>query len=258
MSCCLQQIKIQSRNGYMIHAILTTPNEDKNCPMVIMCHGTASDKNEVQCSYMLTSQQLAEKGIASLRFDFIGTGDSQVDYIHYNFTSAKHDVEDVIAYAKKLGYLSIHLLGWSQGGTIACLCATNEDVKSVITWSGATDLSLLANHQAYQIAQNKGYYLYEPGFRAPLKLGLQWFEEVYATNVVEEFKKSNKPICAVAGNRDTLVDPKQSQMLVSVSTHPHSKFVMIDGADHIFNVFDGLELLNQVIQITISWIKQEV
>lgn len=252
----IQQKKILSKHGYFIPAIYSAPDEDTNRPLVVMCHGTASDKNEVLNAYMLTSLQLASSGIASIRFDFVGTGDSEVDYIHYSYSSATSDVLDVIAYAVDLGYTSIHLLGWSQGGTIACLSANDVHVKSVITWAGAHDLSILANKNAYQLAKKDGFYHYEPGFRAPLKLGLQWFEEVYHTDVLKEFKKSHQPVCAICGTRDTIVNPKQSKKIVEASAHPLSELHMIEGANHIFNVFDGLELLNQVIQITINWIKK--
>lgn len=257
MSIGIQQKRIISKKDYIIPAILTTPNEETHCPCVIMCHGTASDKNEVQCAYMLASQRFAQAGIASLRFDFVGTGDSQIDYINYNYSSATSDVEDVIAYAKSLGYSSIHLLGWSQGGTIALLSANSDEVQSIITWAGAVDLGLLATKEAYRAAKRDGYYNYEPGFRPPLKLGLKWFEEVYATDVCARFKESNKPVCAIAGTKDNIVDPIQSQQIVASSTHPDSKLVMIEGADHIFNVFKGFELLNQVIDTSIGWINRE-
>ena len=98
MTFTINKVKIESStHQYQIPAVLTLPQQ-RDCPVVILCHGTGSDKNEAGNGYVYLASRLAAKGIASLRFDFIGTGESSVDYIEYTFTSAQRDISDVLAY----------------------------------------------------------------------------------------------------------------------------------------------------------------
>ena len=77
--------EIAGRN-YSIPAIVTLPETGGKHPCVIMCHGTASDKNEVGNMYADLADSLAAKGIASVRFDFAGCGDSKVSTMEQSFT----------------------------------------------------------------------------------------------------------------------------------------------------------------------------
>ncbi|HDP77640.1 MAG TPA: alpha/beta fold hydrolase, partial [Mesotoga infera] len=109
-----------------IPAVICIPEGDGPFPIVVMLHGTGSDKSEAGGGYLLAAPALAEAGIASVRFDFIGNGESTADYIDYNFTSAVDDTNIAFAYAASLPRIDGHragIMGWSQGGTIALLAA---------------------------------------------------------------------------------------------------------------------------------------
>lgn len=54
-------------------------------PTVILCHGTGSQKNEVGNLFVELSRKLLNIGIASIRFDYAGCGDSKADQTKLSF-----------------------------------------------------------------------------------------------------------------------------------------------------------------------------
>jgi dienelactone hydrolase len=246
-------------NGdYEIPGIVCLPVGEGPFPAVIMLHGTGSEKNEAGGGYELTAPELAKSGIASIRIDFIGNGDSTEDYINYNYTTAVSDANAAREYMASLDTVDgnrIGIMGWSQGGTIAMLAAGhNRSFQSVVTWAGAPDLTSVGNEENYETAKEDGYYNLTFEWREPLKLGLQWFNEVYSTDVLEVFSYSDAPVLAINGANDTTVDPENANKIVEASSNEKSKTLFIENADHTFNIFTGdMTAFNELISATVEW-----
>lgn len=253
--CLAQKVvqKIEIKNGfYEIPAVYTYDDKIKNQPLVIMLHGSASNKDEVLDTYVKLADSLYEKGISSIRFDFIGTGDSKVDYLHYTPTSALSDTNKVIDYAKSKTKAKIGLLGWSEGGTIAILAGSNKNLNSLATWAAATDL-LDEVKDLYDEAKKNGFAIHNFEWRSPLKQSLQWFEEVQKLDVLNQVKKIDVPIMALSGTNDTDVNPNIAKEIVKYSKNKKSKFISIKDSDHIFNLFTDNVKLEEGINKTTKW-----
>lgn len=248
---------IQNGN-YEIPAIVCLPLGNGPFPAVVMLHGTGSDKNEVGGGYELAAAELAKAGIASIRIDFIGCGESKEDSINYNYTTAVSDANAALQYMAGLHIIDgsrIGVLGWSQGGTIALLAAgDNRSFQSVVTWSGAPDLTVIATKENYETAKKDGFYNLTFEWRSPLKLGLKWFDEVYETDVLEVFSHSDAPVLAINGTLDTVVDPSNAQKIVAASKNKNSNALLLDSADHTYNILTGdMKAFNQLIAATVDW-----
>lgn len=253
-----EQTVLITNGDHEIPAVVCMPDGDGPFPAVVMLHGTGSNKDEAGGGYLLTAPALAKAGIASIRFDFIGNGDSKADYINYNFTSAVSDTNaafDYMAGLKSIDPNRIGVMGWSQGGTIAMLAAGhNRSFRSVVCWAGAPDLKLIGTAENYEIAKANGYYELTFDWRPSLKLGLQWFEEVYNTDVLQVFSNSSAPVLAINGAMDTVVDPVNAQRIVDASSNKNSRVLLIEGADHTFNIFTGdMTAFNKLIAATVDW-----
>ena len=238
---------ISIANGdHEIPAAVCLPAGDGPFPAVVMLHGTGSDRDSPNGSYRETAHLLAEKyGIATIRIDFMGCGDSAADYFGYTFESAVSDASAAAEYMQSLTEIDsdkIGVLGWSQGGTDALLCASRrpELFKSVVTWAGAPDLRLDAifTQEQYKEAQKNGFYVLNFDWREPAKVSLQWCEDVLNTDVLGEFAENySGPVLAVQGTEDTTVDPVWCARIAEASKNPASDSFYIDGMDHTFNVF---------------------
>ena len=111
---------------------------------------------------------MAADGIATLRIDFMGNGDSTASYRDYNYTSAVIDAKaaaDYLAGLETVDGGNLGVMGWSQGGTDALLAAEAHPgtFQAVVTWSGALELngaSLFAGtsfEDAYAQAKKEGF-----------------------------------------------------------------------------------------------------
>ncbi len=246
-------------NGdYQIPGIVTLPIGEGPFPAVVMLHGTGSQKNEAGDGYKLTAPALAEAGIASIRIDFIGTGDSLVDYIDYNFTTAVSDANAAFNYMATLEGIDatrIGVMGWSQGGTIAMLAAAeNRSFQSVVTWAGAPDMSIGASQEAYEIAKVDGFYVQEYPWRTSLRVSEQWYEDVFNTDVLTYFSHSDAPVLAINGSEDDVVLPVNASLILEASSNPASQKLIVEGADHTFKIFTGdMTAFDQLMAATVSW-----
>ena len=238
-------------NGdHEIPATVCVPAGEGKFPAVVMLHGTASNREEAGNGYKMAAPVLAEKyGLATIRIDFMGNGDSTADYMGYTFDSAVSDAVAAANYMKGLENVdaeNIGVMGWSQGGTDALLAAAwhPEIFTSVVTWAGAPDMMLdgFFSEELYAEAKKNGFFTMTFDWRDPLNVSLEWCDDVANTDVLAEFTKGyTGPVLAVHGTADTTVDPEWSNKIVAASSNEASKTYFIEGMDHTFNVFTEIE-----------------
>lgn len=253
----VETVVLIDAGDHQIPATICAPTAEGVYPAVVMLHGTGSSRDEAGNGYKMAAPVLAEKyGLVTVRFDFMGNGESTADYVNYNYTTAVADAVTVAEYVGKLENVDaskIGVMGWSQGGTNALSCAGRRpDVfKSVVTWAGAPDLGLLMTDELYEEAKKNGYFVMNFDWRTPLNVGLQWCEDVKNVDVLAEFAAYTGPVLALHGTADVVVNPEDSNRIVAANTNPLSKASFIEGMDHTFNVFaeaDFASLYNAVDQ----------
>ena len=250
-------------NGeYEIPAIMTSPEGTVVVPGVILLHGSASHKNEVGDLYLRLAEQLANNGIASIRIDFAGTGDSPVDYTHYTLKTAVRDAEVALAFLRSQPQVDDHRLGvvgFSQGGLIAqLLLAQQPGIKSFVAWSSvASDgIGPFADmfETLYMKAKREGQVEQQFAWRPPLTISYEWFEQVMANQSLSGMAEYTGSVLAIAGSNDTVVPPAAATRLIVASGSDVARAVIIKGADHIFNVLDeNANQDEQLLEVTTEW-----
>ncbi|MDR1910069.1 MAG: alpha/beta fold hydrolase [Spirochaetaceae bacterium] len=246
---------------YQIPAVVTTPQggADRAFPAIVMLHGYGSNKDEAGNGYKIAAPELAKKGIASIRIDFMGYGDSAVDHAEYTIDVGVREAgiaADYIAALPGIDPARIGILGWSKGGAIALLAAGRNPVfKSVLTWAGAPNLSgAVYSAEGYEAARQNGVYVAEFDWRGPLNLSLEAFDAAAGTDILAEFSRSAAPVLAIAGSEDTAVPPETTEQIRAASANAASRALIIPGADHTFNIFTGdMEAFNVLINETVKW-----
>ncbi len=243
---------------WSIPATVYLPEGDGPFPLVIMYHGTGSSRDEAGNGYKMLAPKLAEAGIASVRFDFVGNGESAGDYKNYTLTSGMADGETVLAYMLETGKIDperIGALGWSQGGTVAMLAVSrNPAFKSLVTWAGAVDMSFYMADQ-YEDAKANGFTEMTFEWRDPLNLSIDWFEEVRSIKLADELKNFKGAALAIAGSLDDVVPLTDMDVIVESAGGKAEKF-LLEGADHTFNVFSGdLSAYETLAEKTVGWFK---
>lgn len=103
------------------------------CPITILVHGFGGDKNWQLMK--LVSDSLQMHGIASIRFDFNGHGESEGDFKDMTVPNEIEDLKRVVRYALQLDGCNgkIGLLGHSQGGVVVSMTAgeMNDTISAV-------------------------------------------------------------------------------------------------------------------------------
>lgn len=239
---------VSEQDGIPAHEVvgtLTLPTGvDGPVPAVVMLHGTGSNRHEAGNGYDVAAPLMAKAGLASLRIDFMGFGDSTASDVDYSPTSASIDAKaaaDHLAALEAVDGDAIGIMGWSQGGMNAMLAAAAypDTFKAVVTWAGATGMKGGDFAERHETARKNGYTVTEYDWRDPVRVGLRWYDDMAAVNVLEKVAGYPGPILAIQGAEDVVVVPETAGKIVEASTNSASKTHMIEGCDHTFNVFSG-------------------
>lgn len=177
---------------------------------------------------------LSAKGIATLRFDFTGLGNSGGDFSNTNFSS---NVADVIAACKALSNTyeapSI-LIGHSLGGAaVLKASASLPGVKAVVTIgapSSVDHVSHLFKDSVAEIEQN-GFAEVELGGRN-FRIQSQFLKDLSEVSLLEGLKKQKKAYLIMHAPHDEIVSIDHAEKIYKSLSHPKS-FVGLDTADHL-------------------------
>ena len=237
---------------------------DNPAPAVVILHGTGTQKDEVAGSYKRLAKMLAREGIASIRIDFLGHGESAGQEKDFNFSNARVDILKASEYLRSFDWVAgerIGLIGWSQGGLHAYLAAANEPgYKSVVTWASGTGwpLSLLIPPGARKEAEANGFArIVEKEWDNHVRtIGLQWMKDIESVNFREELAKVNAPVLAIIGTEDfmTVEDIEQT---VQACKNPNSCMYVIEGGDHTFKTLTrDTRVFYQAADATLKWLQE--
>lgn len=245
--------------GHAIPATLTLPalREGERAPVVLMLHGNGSNRHEAGGGYDLLAPRLAQAGIASLRFDYIGNGDSTTDYIEFTHEKGVQDALTCYDYLKAHTAIDperIGIMGWSQGGGLALVAAARQEgFKSVLTWAGALYDGTIDESQ-YETAKKDGYFESTYEWRDPLKLSPEYFEVLRELRVADSVPLIKAPILAINGAEDDVVPPASAETIARLAVNEKSAAFIMEGADHTFKIFTGdMTVFNALMDRTVEW-----
>jgi hypothetical protein len=248
-------------NSYTIPAILTLPIDKEDSPVVIMVHGTGSCKDEEGNAYLMLAHDLAEKGIASIRFDFPGCGDSTESYQLYCNSEAVSHINEVAQYIVSIQEIDasrIGLLGRNEGGTDVLLAASNSDTfTSVATWTASLETIGSITTQEKVAAILHGFTPLHFDWRSSLPLSYKWIQEAENMDVLKSVQNIQAPLATFHGTLDTVTPYTDSEKITNASSNDTSSFFPIVGANHSFNLFSGdLTHFKDLERKTIEWFKE--
>lgn len=180
------------------------------------------------------SKQLTNFGIATLRFDFPGLGQSEGDFANTCFSQ---NVADIQAAAEWLAanYSAPQLLmGHSLGGA-AALAAANDirSLKAVATLGAPFDPAHSVLHYADKIGEvdANGEVEVTLGGRA-LTISRLFLEDLAETNPEDYLPRLRKPLMVLHSPIDQTVGIDNAQNIFRTTRYPKS-LVALDKADHL-------------------------
>ncbi len=186
--------------------------EIDTCPMVILMHGIFASQRITPMPTI--ARQLAEAGIASIRFNFGGHWSSEGEMVKMTIENEIAEATAMWWYACSLPYVSkIGLLGHSQGGVVASMTAGR------IAASGSQKqpygLVLIAPASVLKTACNQGSMLgatFDP--KNPpeyvkcfgmMKVSREYILSTQQLDIYGTAEAYNGPVRIIHGSDDTLV-----------------------------------------------------
>ena len=113
-------------------------------PLVVLCHGFTGNR-QGDGHFAPLAEDMAAHGIATVRLDFAGCGDSTEPYANYTLANMAADVDSVIGYMQATyGTGKTALVGHSMGGRLASLYPQlgQYPVTALALWSPANGTGL--------------------------------------------------------------------------------------------------------------------
>ena len=141
-----ERVTFENRNGQQLSGILDLPVENPAAfGLFAHCFSCTKDLKAI----VRISRRLAELGVAILRFDFTGLGNSQGDFSETNFDTNCQDVLAAHDFLADHYHAPQLLIGHSLGG--AAMIQMAEQIKSaraVVTIASPSTTQNLADHLA--------------------------------------------------------------------------------------------------------------
>jgi fermentation-respiration switch protein FrsA (DUF1100 family) len=133
-----------SKAAITLAGTLTLPKKEGVFPVVVLITGSGpQDRNEELLGhkpFLVLADYLTKNGIAVLRYDDRGIGESKGDFSKATTADFATDVESAVAYLKtrkEINSKKIGLLGHSEGGIIAPIVANrSKDVAFIVLFAG--------------------------------------------------------------------------------------------------------------------------
>jgi pimeloyl-ACP methyl ester carboxylesterase len=243
-----------------IKGIVIEPKGATAAPAILLLHGFASQKDEVGDMYKRLAAGLGEQGIASLRIDFQGWGESAGEMADSTIQGQVDDAATAYNYLSTLKFVDparVGVVGFSLGGGIAIISATQNPswYTSMVLWSSVADFKAdfvgALGQENFDRAAKEGIVTINLGWRE-VTLKNTFFQSLETYDLQQEISKYSGAFLAIAGSEDF------SAMYVggyinSVTGQPKEAFV-IEGTGHIFGALDeDQSTANTVIEKTIQW-----
>ena len=237
-----------------LQAVIHKPTlkQGERVPMVVLCHGFMGN---MQSGLLIKIAELLQaQGIASIRFDFNGHGQSEGRFQDMTVPNEIVDAKKVIDYVRALRYVSsVAISGHSQGGVVAAMTAGElggDKIKAVALLAPAAVLrddairgsTMGATYDPFNLGE------YVELFRG-LKLGAEYIRTAFSLPIYETSAGYNGPALIIHGTGDRVVPYTYGERFHQI--WPKSKLQIIDRADHGFS-----KEIDQVATSTAEFLSQ--
>jgi len=228
------KLSFKNQTGENLAARLDLPVDEKPVAFAIFAHCFTCTKN--LNAVVNINRALAREGIATLRFDFTGLGESEGDFSHTSFSS---NVSDLIAAADflKLEFEAPKLLiGHSLGGAAVLQAAKYVPSSIAIATIGAPlNLTHLVRYlepqqQAVRTKEEAEITLAGKTF----KIRRQFLDDLELTHIQETIQSLCKPLLIFHSPADSIVGIENAAEIFQMARHPKS-FISLDRADHLLS-----------------------
>lgn len=249
---------VLKNKGQKIFAVFHRPDTVEKHSALLICHGLAGNKAGRFRLYVDLAQRLSRAGIAVLRFDYRGCGDSEGEFAQMTPIDNLSDTMlaiDFLASHPHVDAEKMGIFGRSFGGPIAVQAAAQfKKIKSLVLWCPMfngdqwRDQWQLVHSNAVDDA-GKIAMMTVDGQRG----SYEFFDTFFKINICHELESlSHTPLLHIHGENDARISIQHAidfERCRRNAAAP-SKFIRLPNTDHEFSHFDER---HAAVDETVSW-----
>ena len=269
----ISQTTVPSR-GIEIPATFVHPEADVDAkfPLVVMAHGHGGTRDEAG-AFIAVARVLAEQGIASIRVDFSGCGESVEPFTENVLTNMRADIRASRAYAVSFPWVDaerVGILGYSMGGRLALLVTSEDDYSAAVLWAPAAGdgiesmVAFLGGQDAYvrlrAQAEESGYAVLETPWGATQHLSLTWFTDMESSKPQSAVAEYEGALLVLYGSDDEVVASRFGKAVVAGATRS-SPLVehIVEGGSHGLGFYDDNDqMATEIVSRTTSFLQDNL
>jgi alpha/beta superfamily hydrolase len=180
------------------------------------------------------ARALTDSGIAVLRFDFTGLGESAGDFGRTTFSSNVDDLVAAAAYLRTRHAAPSLLIGHSLGGAAVLAAASRiPEVRGVVSIAAPSDPAHVTGlfESNVEEIEREGHADVRLSGRT-FRIGREFLQDVSEQNLTSEVAGLGRALLVMHSPQDNLVPVSHAARIFAHARHPKT-FVSLDDADHL-------------------------
>jgi uncharacterized OsmC-like protein/alpha/beta superfamily hydrolase len=247
-----QRIKFQNRDQLDLSGVLHLPSDGPPIVYALFAHCFTCTKS-IKAAVVI-ADTLAQRGLATLRFDFTGLGGSKGDFVDSNFSTNINDLIDAAEFLKAEYQAPKLLIGHSLGGTAVLAASQMIESAKALACIGSPSkpehiLHQLEDHLA--TIEQSGSAEVELAGR-PFKFKQAFVDDVAKHTI--DYRNLRKALMVMHSPSDKTVSIDEAGKIFSQALHPKS-FVSLEHADHLLSDKQDAKYVAEVLS---SWVTRYI
>jgi putative redox protein len=229
----MERFQFTGSDGHQLAAALDLP-EREPIAYALFAHCFTCGKDVLAARRIAT--ELANKGIAVLRFDFTGLGSSEGDFANSTFSSNVADLVLAADHLRQTRKAPAVLIGHSLGGA-AILAAAGRiaDAKAVVTLAAPSDPAHVTHLFKDHIEDIRTQGKVEVSLAGrPFHIKREFLDDIAEHNLMTQVTQLHKALLVMHSPTDDTVGIDNATRIFVAAKHPKS-FVSLSGTDHLLS-----------------------
>ena len=228
-----QKLYFKNQDGKRLAARLDLPLDEKPTAFAVFAHCFTCTKNFN--AVVNINRALALHGIAVLRFDFTGLGESEGDFSETSFSTNVADLISAADFLRDAYEAPRLLIGHSLGGAAVIQAAQRipsaEAVSTIAAPAELKGLFRFMDGPPLEELEKDGETTINISGR-DFKIKKQFLSDLQQSNMEEAIRALRRPLLIFHSPVDQIVSIDQAAKIFTAARHPKS-FISLDKAEHL-------------------------